>query len=537
MSRKIFSFKRLIALALAVATTLSMSVTAFADEPYYSYNYDTWEDTIPSQSGYRVLDTVTGKDMGFDRMTNPDDELFVNENAALSLGDAKDLYFNQDLQEFWVADSKNNRILRLNKDLKIIGRYYGVKGNSEINVDEATGLSNFMGPQGVFVTKSPFTGDLTMYIADYDNSRVVKAKIVSNTECELIQELTKPESDIYPSKTFNPSKILVDKAENIYTVVKSVNTGAVQFARDGSFTGFYGANRVEATASVIAQKLWRTIASNEQIEGMKRNVPVEYVNFDIDSDGFIYTVTETSTSTDAVKKLNPAGYNIWDNAVGDRYQFGDLGGATWDLVRNSMISTKLTDIVIGNNGLINVLDYETGRVFQYDKKCNLICIFGTKNSTADQKGSFLAPNAVETNGNNVYILDGSKNDITIFTETTFGKYVHSAFEYYNQGLYTEAKPDWEEVIKRDGTYTMAYIGLGLASLKEEEYSEALDYFKTAYDQDNYDRAFKYTRENFLRENFNLIITIVFGLVILIIVLKRLRKKGIIGSKKKRREGK
>ena len=58
---------------------------------------------------------------------------------------------------------------------------------------------------------------------------------------------------------------------------------------------------------------------------MTRNVPVEYANFDIDADGFIYTVTEAAnTTTDAVKKLNPAGYNIWDNAVGDEYSFGDV---------------------------------------------------------------------------------------------------------------------------------------------------------------------------------------------------------------------
>lgn len=265
------------------------------------------------------------------------------------------MYMDDERSEFWVADSKNNRILRLNKDLEVIGRYYGVKGSSEINVDETTGLSNFMNPYGVYVMTSPITGDLTMYVADYDNSRVVKAKIVSETECELIQEYTKPEEALYSSKTFNPTKILVDNAENVYAVVKSVNTGSVQFARDGSFTGFYGANRVEVTAAVIAQKLWRTIASNDQIAGMARNVPVEYANFDIDADGFIYTVTEVSTSTDAVKKLNPAGYNIWDNDVGNKYNFGDIAEAQWDATTNSKHSTRLTDIVIGNNGLINVL--------------------------------------------------------------------------------------------------------------------------------------------------------------------------------------
>ena len=46
-----------------------------------------------------------------------------------------------------------------------------------------------------------------------------------------------------------------DKAENIYVVCKAVNTGSVQFNRDGEFQGFYGANRVEVTAAVVAQKL------------------------------------------------------------------------------------------------------------------------------------------------------------------------------------------------------------------------------------------------------------------------------------------
>lgn len=538
MSRINNSAKKLLTLSMALAAALTMTTTAFADEPYDAYNYDTWEDPIPSQSGYRVERTVTGDDMGLARLTDPDDELFVSENAPTSLSDSKDLFMDDEREEFWIADTKNNRVIRLNKNLEVIGRYYGVKGNTEINVDEATGLSNFQSPYGIYVTTSPSTGDHTIYVADYDNSRVVKAKVASPTELELVQEYTKPEEALYTSKTFNPAKVIADKAENVYTVVKSVNTGSVQFSKDGSFTGFYGANRVEVTAAVVAQKLWRTIASNEQIEGMKRNVPVEYANFDIDQDGFIYTVTEVSTSTDAVKKLNPAGYNIWDNAVGDEYDFGDItDGPMYDPVANTTHTTRLTDIVIGNNGLINVLDYETGRIFQYDRNANLICIFGTKNSTSDQRGSFLNPNAVEALGNNIYVLDGSKNDVTIFTETKFGQHLHSAFEYYDQGRYTEAKADWEEVIKRDGGYTMAYIGLGKSALKEEEYSKALKYFKTAYDQDDYDKAYKYARENFLRENFTVIIIVLAVIIVLLIVKSVLNKKGIKLIKKKAKEGK
>ena len=78
--------------------------------------------------------------------------------------------------------------------------------------------------------------------------------------------------------------------------------------------------------------------------------------------------------------------------------------------------------------------------------------------------------------------------------------------------------------------TFAAFGVG-------EYSEALEYFETAYDQDNYDKAFEYTREEFLRENFTIIIVIILVLIIWFIVLKIIHKKGIYLIKKKAKEGK
>ena len=259
---------------------------------------------------------------------------------------------------------------------------------------------------------------------------------------------------------------------------------------------------------------------------MKRNVPVEYTNFDIDYQGFIYTVTERNVDTDAVKKLNAAGVNIWNNAKGNEYKFGDLIGYMYDPVTNGNHSSKLTDIDISSTGFINVLDFETGRVFQYDKECNLVCLFGTKNSTSDQRGSISYPSAVESFGNRIFVLDSTKNDITVFRETQFGKYVHSAFQLYDEGRYVEAEKDWDEVIKRDGGYTYAYIGLGKAALNNEEFNKALKYFKTAYDQDDYDKAFKYAREAFLRDHFAWIVVIVVLLIVLVIAKKIMRKKGI-----------
>lgn len=537
------SVRKLVSLSLAACTALTMmSVTAFADEPYQPYTYDNWDTAIPSQAGYTVQKTVSGMEMKLDRLSDPNDPLFYSEDASKSLSEARDFFVYKD-RELWIADTGNNRILRLNSDYEVTGRYYYVSGQSEADGIEAIADGTaFKDPQGLWVTDSPSTGKQTIYIADYSNSRVVRAQVVSDTELKLEQEYLKPTEALYTSKTFNPTKVTVDYAENVYAVVKSVNTGSVQFKADGSFTGFYGANRVEVTAKVIAQKLWRKIASNEQIEAMSRNVPVEYANFDMDSEGFIYTVTEVSTNTDAVKKINPAGYNIWDNVVGDQYTFGDHTDAVWDMATKKTYSTKLTDIAVDNNGIINVLDFETGRVFQYDRLCNLMCIFGTENSSADQRGTFSTPNAVETFGDNVIVLEGSKtrNDITVFEKTVFGENLHKAFELFDAGLYVEAKPYWEDVVKRDGGYTYAHIGLGKADLKNHNYKKAMKRFEIANDKKSYDKAFEYYREEWLQSHFTGIAVVIIVLVVLWIIRtvmkkKKLTLKKIFGKKPKKWE--
>lgn len=517
---------------------LSAAVTSFGAEPYKTYIYDNWEDAIPSQNAYRVGDTVSGHKMGLEKLADKNDPLFVSEDAPDSLKEPADLFVDKEEKEFWVADKGNDRILRLNEDLEVTGCYTGVTGDTKINVKK-DGESKFKAPLGIYVKTSIHDGKHYIYIADTDNSRLVKAEVVSDRELKLTAEYTQPDSELYSAKTFNPSKVIADKAENVYAVCKEVNTGAVLFDKTGKFQGFYGANRVEVTAKVIAQKFWRKIASKEKIEGMQRSVPVEYANFDIDDDGFIYTVTEANSSTDAVKKVNPAGYNIWDNAVGDEYNFGDFVAQATDTEVDKSFATQLTDISIGDNGTINVLDYTTGRVFQYDRLCNLLCIFGTKSSTNAQKGGFISPNAVETLGNNVYVIDGTKNNITVFTLTAFGSDLHEADELYVEGKYTEAEPKWRDVLKRDGGYPLAYVGLGKAALNNDKYSESLKAFKTAYDRNDYNKAFEYARKDWLQHNFAVVIVILVILIVWAVTVNILHKKGIkifkklIGKKKKK----
>jgi tetratricopeptide (TPR) repeat protein len=137
------------------------------------------------------------------------------------------------------------------------------------------------------------------------------------------------------------------------------------------------------------------------------------------------------------------------------------------------------------------------------------------------------------------VLEGAKtrNDITIFERTSFGENLHTAFSYFDAGLYVEAEPYWQEVIKCDGGYTYAHVGLGKADLKNQNYKSALDRFEIANDKDDYDKAFEYYREEWLRSHFTLIAVIIVVLIVLWIVHKILKKKGIKLIKRKKKEEK
>lgn len=509
-------FKALISAAFAVALGFSSVVNAFADEPYNPYSYDKWGDPVPSQSGYKVESVLSGKQMGFDGFCDPKSKFFISESEPDNLNEAKDIFYLEELNQLWIADSGNNRIICLDAGTNTVEGVYHSDGNM-----------NFSSPNGVFA-KYDNENDITyLYVADYNNSRVCKCEVRDYKTLRNIKNYTKPDSELYNSKVFNPDKVLVDGADNVYTVVGSVTTGACIFDSDGEFMGFYGANRVEPSLKVTAQKFWRKIATQKALDTMKRSVPVEYKNFDIDKDGFIYTVTEAANaSTDAVKKVNAAGNNIWDNAQVNRVTFGDYNQSAVNISGNVKLSTKLTDIDISGDEYINVLDYQTGRVFQYNQNCELIFIFGAKSETSNQKGSFKAPNALESVGNDIYILDGAKNDITIYTETVFGEYVHSAVKLYEDGEYTESAEIWQEVVKRDGGYNLAYVGLGKACIYSGEYKQAMKYFKISQSRKNYDKAYEYYREQWLSEHFGIISAVIIVLVVLITANAVLKNLGM-----------
>ena len=517
------NIKKMLCVLVAVILSVTTLATAvFAEDPYTAYNYNAWSVAIPSQNGYIVCDTITGTEIGLDQLSDPNSPLFISETEPNKLSDAKDFFLSPN-NEFFIVDTGNNRIIHTDFNFKLIGCYKTFTGSklTEEVTDEVTGetttqpVLGLKSPYGIFVDE-----DDIMYISDRDNQRVIKCGL----DCEIITEYTRPDTQLYDSVSFYCTKVLVDAAKNVYVICPAVNKGAIMFSPSGAFVGYYGANRVEVTAEVIRNKLWRKFASEEQRASLVISTPVEYANFDIDHEGFIYTVTEVAdVSTDAVKKLNPAGYNILEattNAA--NMTFGDQQSITYS---GTTYATRLTDVAVGDNGIINILDYTTGRVFQYDKECNLLFIFGCDQEA--QRGGFDNPNAVECHGEYIYVLDGRNNDITVYEETLFGEYVHEAVRMFNEGLYEDSLDLWNEVVKRDGNYNMAYTAIGRALLNQDKYEEAMKYFKVAFEDIDYDRAFEADRQDMLRDNFTLIVVLLVALVVVVIVISQLQKKGKI----------
>ncbi len=465
--------------------SLSSSGLVGADEAYDVYNYDRWGEAIPSQAGYLARFSVSGSDLGTDDFSSPKD-IFIDRSGL-----------------FYIVDSGNNRIVITDKGLREVKN---IIDNFTYRGEKLT-LKN---PQGIFVSDE---GDI--YIADTENSRVIRTDI--NGNADLIIE--KPVSELYPENlTFLPQKVIADKAGYVYVVVNNITSGSVMYNKDGEFVGFYGANRVEKTGKVIWKYFWKRLSPDNMKKYMKDSVPAPITSFDIDKDGFVYTCSNSLTQElDAIKKVNAAGYNLFADF---EVHFGDAPTADYsEYPENSYV-----DIDVNGDGLISCLDYSTGRIFQYDEDCNLLFIIG---SSGNQLGTFRQVSAVESDDKCIYVADSQKNTITVFEETVFGSIVHQATRLYNDGYYEEALEPWFEVLKRDGNYRRAYIGIASAMINNGNYSEAMKYAKLADSQWQYDRAFEGWRTEFINKYFGIIslVLIITAAIVFLLVRKIKKAKG------------
>jgi hypothetical protein len=95
---------------------------------------------------------------------------------------------------------------------------------------------------------------------------------------------------------------------------------------------------------------------------------------------------------------------------------------------------------------------------------------------------------------------------------------------YIDGYYQEAKPYFEDVLDYNGTFIMAYQGIGDAYFKEGDYPSALAAYRNAEDRDGYSQAFWELRNFLLQKYLSQALMGFFGLFIVFRVGRRVERR-------------
>ena len=249
---------------------------------------------------------------------------------------------------------------------------------------------------------------------------------------------------------------------------------------------------------------------------MEGFVPTEYDNAYMDHEGFIYVCTDGYTedewreeTAEAVRKLNMMGNDILVRN-GEYPIYGDLYIGTAGQYSGP---SAFLDVTVLDNDVFVCLDSNRGRLFGYDDQGKLVFAFGGGGNMEGYFRKAYSPTAVEHMGNALYVLDTLDCSITMFVTTEFGETVFEAMEQFDEGNYEASEAAWRHAMELNGNYDLAYIGVGRALLRQERYKEAMEYFELKYDAENYSKAYKQYRKEWVEDNIALIVVVLLILII------------------------
>ena len=219
---------------------------------------------------------------------------------------------------------------------------------------------------------------------------------------------------------------------------------------------------------------------------------------------------------DPIRRLNMMGKDIlirngnWP-VYGDIH-WGEAGGISGPSLINDITSFE-NDSYVG-------LDKVRGRLFAYDDQGRLLFAFGGRGNI---DGYFKMPTALEHMGYDLLVLDQLDCSITLFTPTEYGSLIYQAIDQFRDGEYETSGETWQQVIDLNGNYDLAYIGIGRALLRQERYHEAMEYFELKLDDDNYSKAFKQYRKEWVEENIVAIIAVLLVVIVLPLTIGKIKK--------------
>ena len=482
--------KRFLALLICGLLLLPPSGLAATDgfRSVYTYTYDFWNEVQESPDAYRVDQVLYSSALGLTKpMRNPQ-SLFVQG------------------QELYVVDTGNNRIIQIHRDGST---FTAVREITEVKGAEP---ADFAAPSDVFVAEN---GD--MYIADTNHNRVIH----TDADMNVIQLFVKPDDSTFDqSLNFLPNKIVADTSGRLYVLATNVNKGLVKYEADGTFTGYIGANPVKYT---LWDYVWKEFFTTKEQRAQQASfVPTEYCNVYMDHEGFIYCTNIVFSEYDLlsdtakpIRRINSIGSDIlikngWEPPIGD---------LQWVEQSQDYGPSKFRDITVFDNDIYVAFDRTHGRVFGYDPQGSLLWAFGTK---GNNEGAFLGAISIEHMGNDLFCLDENENSITVFTPTAYGQLIYQASDEYLRGDYDASADTWRKVLELNANYPLAFVGIGRALMRQEDFGGAMKYFEMAHDRENYGRAYRYYRKIMVEDSIGWIVAVIAALLIVPLIVRKIR---------------
>lgn len=424
------------------------------------------------------------------------------EDQSPFLKEPQDLYISK-AGYLYIADTGNNRVVKATAMGKVVNIYTGPAGKG------------FKAPEGVFVDASS-----DLYVADTGNARVVHL----SDEGSFIEEFVAPVSELIDDSTpFYATKVAISNTGLIY-LLRGENI--LMMDSNNNFRGYFGQTDIGYS---LIENILRLVASDDQKKFMTKRLAATYNNIALENN-FIYATSMDDVEGE-VKQLNSIGENVYRKykSVGAGFSlFSNLKKKfRADLIKKSFrygeifddegnfVEPVFRDVAVDKDGIVSIIEEKTGKIYQYDMEGNyLLTVFG---GLGEKQGRFNRPSsiAVDAQGK-IYVLDKLNNNIQIFKPTEFIQKVHSAVVAYSEGLYDQSYGYWQEVLQINENYELAHIGIGNALYKQQRYKEAMTAYKVANDRTNYSKAFDEYRYIVLRENFIIVVAVLFAAVAMII---------------------
>lgn len=418
--------------------------------PYLTFTYSSTNDRfVYTQDAYVPLS----------RIQNFDD---------LNLVDPQDIVIDQN-DNLYIADKGLGFVIKYNlttQEKTLIG---------EDVLDEPTGVH--VGDDG------------RVYVADFKLKQAFQFEQNEALNYDLKVTYERPINSPFfdEGTTFDPAKIVTDKAHNVYVLLAGNVNGLAQFKNDGTFFGYFGGNKIPATWQNTVTYLF---FDEQTRRDLFQIIPDPVYNVAVDQDGLILTTTK---GLDGYLKLNIANF-VYNSSV-------------WGY-------DNVEDITVGPYETIFTVTSE-GQIVEYAPDGSVLFVFSGRDTSGIQ-GLFQNPTGIAVDqSNNLYVLDRQTKSLQIFIPTSFANLIHQAIELYQDGRYAESLIPWQQVLEQNALFDLANQGLGDAYFAEQDYENALYYYEIARDRNGYSDAFWEVRNDALLGSGTLIIVLLaFGAVLL-----------------------